>query len=291
MHKVFTDWLDVTYAPDDVPEPELRVLLLGCGFDLVREFGGTASYLAKPRGMVKVTYATRFARISISGGALTALRDAGLLDELLWILATSPHKVTRLDAALDVQTDASVVIERLGKRYPTGAVSLGRKALPVLTMLETRPDGEQSGTYYVGHRTAARMTARVYDKSFEALKNRGEVYPLPVTRYEVTARKDSGATLRDAAEPAAIFWHIASPALIPSKPKGIPMWQPHGDFTGWEHTPRTYTAHEVLERRISHSAELEAFIALADSLGAYGRSSLMHLLEKRILPSDVSEVS
>ena len=57
MHKVFTDWLDVTYAPDDVPEPELRVLLLGCGFDLVREFGGTASYLAKPRGMVKVTYA------------------------------------------------------------------------------------------------------------------------------------------------------------------------------------------------------------------------------------------
>ena len=40
MHKVFTDWLDVTYAPDDVPEPELRVLLLGCGFDLVREFGG-----------------------------------------------------------------------------------------------------------------------------------------------------------------------------------------------------------------------------------------------------------
>ena len=75
----------------------------------------------------------------------------------------------------------------------------------------------------LGHRTAARMTARVYDKSFEALKNRGEVYPLPVTRYEVTARKDSGVTLRDAAEPAAIFWHIASPALIPSKPKGIPM--------------------------------------------------------------------
>lgn len=289
MHKVFTDWLDVTYAPDDVPEPELRVLLLGADFELVREFGGTASYQAKPRGSAKVTYSSRFARISLSGGALAALRDRGLLDELLWILASSPHKVTRLDAALDVSTDAAVVIDRLSKRYPAGAVSLGRKALPVLTMLETRSDGVASGTYYVGHRTSARMTARVYDKSLEALKNRGEAYPDHVTRYEVTARKDSGATLRDAAEPASIFWHIASPALIPTKPKGIPMWQPHGELTGWEHTPRTFTAYEVLERRVYHSAELESFIALADELGAHGRATLLHLLTKRVSPDDALE--
>ena len=289
----FCDWLDVTYAPDDVPEPELRTLLLGCGFGLARDTGGAVVYTSEPRGIVKVTYAKRYARISLSGGALAALRSAGHFHESLSILSTSPHKVTRLDATLDVPIDAADAIQRLRNRHSSGFVALGRKALPVTVFLSTRPDGRESGTYYVGHRTAARMTARVYDKSFEALSKRGEVYPSHVTRYEVTARKDSGATLRDAATPNSIFWHIAAPALIPSKPKGVEMWTPHGDLTGWEHVPRSFTPAEVLERRIEYSAELEALIALADQLGAYGRSHLMYMLQRRVSPEDaqVSKVS
>ena len=100
----------------------------------------------------------------------------------------------------------------------------------------------------LGHRTA-RMT-RVYDKSFEALKNRGEVYPLPVTRYEVTARKDSGVTL------GTLLSLLLSSGISPLQRSYHPNQRASlcdhtvGTF-GWEHTPRTYTAHEVLERRIS----------------------------------------
>lgn len=283
MLKPFADWLDVTYSPLDVPEPDLRTLLMGCGFGLERETGGAVMYASnEPRGTVRVHYASRYARISISGGALATLRTAGHFDEVLSILSSSPHKVTRLDVAMDIKADAALVIERLKARHTSGHVALSRKSMAVTTILKTRPDGVVSGTYYVGHRSAARMTARVYDKSFEAYENRGEVYPDPVTRYEVTARKDSGATLKDAACPDSLFWHIAAPALIPSRPKGVDMWTPHGELVGWEHVPRTYVPAEVLEKRIEFSAELEGLMALADQMGDYGRDTLLYFLERKI---------
>ena len=278
---IICDWLDVTFAPDDCPYPELNLLLLGAGFEVSREQGGAKCYLppSGARGMVTIVHASRFAKVSISGGACASLRDLRLFEQVLWILHSSPHKVTRLDAALDLPLDAAHVIAALCARYPDGRVNLGRKALPVTRLVSTRADGVESGTYYVGHRTAARFTARVYDKSLEALEKRGQVMPT-TTRFEVTARKDSGATLRDAGLPEAIFWHIAAPALL-KRPEGIPVWSPNTD-AAWAAPARVFDPAETLRRRVEGSAELDALLAVADAMGGSGRSYLLHLLSKRV---------
>lgn len=277
---IVCDWLDVTFSPTDCPYPELNLLLLDAGFLVQRDVGGSRCYVPPAaRGMIQITHASRFAKVSLSGGACAALRDLGIFDQALMILSTSPHKVTRLDAALDVPTDASFVIESLSRRYPDGRVALGRKALPVKRILSTRPDGRDSGTYYVGHRTAARFTARVYDKALEALEKRGELLP-PTTRFEVTARKDSGATLRDASLPTAIFWHIAAPALL-QLPEGAPVWEPNLDMA-WSSERPVFDPAATLRRRVEYSAELDALADVADSLGDEGRKYLLRLLELRL---------
>lgn len=280
---IFCDWLDVTFSPTDCPYPELNLLLLGAGFEVSRDAAGVRCYLPPDgaRGMVQVSHKARYAKVSLSGGACAALRALRLFEQVLWVLASSPHKVTRLDAALDLPTDAADVLAALQSRYPGGVVNLGRKGLPVTRMLATRGDGRESGTYYVGHRTAARFTARVYDKALEADSKRGELLP-PTTRFEVTARKDSGATLRDAGVPSAIFWHIAAPALL-NRPEGVPMWVPDLE-AAWSAPPRLYQPAEVLQRRVEASPELDALLELADTLGPQGRRHLLHLLARRIDP-------
>ena len=283
---IVCDWLDVTFSPTDCPYPELNLLLLDAGFLVQRDAGGSRCYVPPAgRGMIQVTHSSRYAKVSLSGGACSSLRELGQFEQVLYVLSTSPHKVTRVDAALDVLTDASYVIESLSSRYPDGRVALGRKALPVKRILSTRPDGRDSGTYYVGHRTAARFTARVYDKALEALEKRGELLP-PTTRFEVTARKDSGATLRDAALPAALFWHIAAPALL-KLPEDVPVWQPNTDMT-WTTKPHVFDPAATLRRRVEYSAELDALADVADSLGDEGRKYLLRLLERRLtLPAGI----
>lgn len=282
--EAFCDWLDVTYSPIDCPYPELRLLLLGAGFQVSRDNGGSAVFVpATGRGVAKVTHASKYAKVSLSGGVVAALRDQGLWGEALSILSTSPHKVTRLDAALDLPVDAADVIAGLRSRYPSGSVNLGRKALPVTVMLAVRADGRESGTYYVGHRTAARQTCRVYDKSLEMLEKYGQVIPT-TTRVEVTARKDSGATLRDAALPSALFWHIASPAIL-QRPEDIPVWVPDTEMAYTAPT-RPFVPAEVLRRRVEGSAELEAFLAVADDMGPAGRDYLLQLLRRRVMGRD-----
>lgn len=277
---IICDWLDATYAPDNCPYPELNLLLLGCGFLVTRDRSGKRLYVTpdKYRGSVMVTHSKRFAKISLSGASCAYLRTTGNWLEVLSILASSPHKVTRLDAALDVPLDGADVIESLTARYPTGLVCLSRKAQAVTRFVSTRADGRESGTWYVGHKDDGRQSLRVYDKSLQMLARHGEVIPI-CTRYEVTAKKDKGATLRDAEAPAALFWSIAAPTVL-NAPEGAPVWLPNDD-THWLSVPSSLTPAEVLKRRVETSAELDAFIMLADTIGPYGRQMLTHLLAQR----------
>lgn len=277
---VVCDWLDVTFAPDDCPYPELNRLLMSLPFAVSSDGKSARSYSPLGgRGKLVVTHASRFAKVSISGGVCAALRDLGVFDEVLHVLSTSPHRVTRVDAALDLLVDAPEVLRGLCSRYPSGLVSLSRKSLPTKRIFSTRADGKESGTFYVGHRTSARFTARVYDKALEALERRGEVIR-PTTRFEVTARKDSGATLRDAALPESLFWHIAAPALL-QLPEGVPVWQPDTDMT-WNSPVNVPDAAEAARRRVAFSAELEAFCDLGDDIGPHGRDFVARLICEKL---------
>ena len=290
---VICDWLDVTYSPIDMPDADLRTMLLASDFSVEYDKGQRLQYRASTGGTVGIQRSARFGRISLSGSACAALRDAGLWADVLFLLGSSPHKVTRIDGALDVRTDPADVIASLCMRYPDGQVRLNQRPLNVTRFLEARPfDGRDSGTYYVGYRSRGRVTARVYDKRLEHFKRTGVDLGYNLTRYEITVRADYGATLRDAYDPTALFWHVASPALVSRRPDDVGEWVSGSDFTGWSHVPRTYVPYEVMQRRVEYMAELEALGLLADDVGDYGRHTLLLLIAKRLgIPEAVQSVS
>lgn len=94
--RIFCDYLDVTFRPDDCPVPALVRLLLGLDFAVTCDTGGFALYIPpKPhRGVIKIDHRVTFARVSASGGACAYLRESSAWDDYLFILADSPHKVT-----------------------------------------------------------------------------------------------------------------------------------------------------------------------------------------------------
>lgn len=265
---VFCDWLDVTFHPERNPVGSLASLLLSSGSEVVADgvyrLGDGTVHMGQRYGVM---------RVSASGGALAHLRLLGGFMDWLSIVSEWPHRITRLDAAMDVDRDGADVLDELRSAYPSGQVNLGRKALPVALLLAVRPDGRETGSFYVGRRSRARATARVYDKRQERLDKRGQDGP-PRTRYEVTVKQDYGATLRDAAEPERLFWHVASPALL-DRPSDVPEWSP--DWSqGWKADPRPdLLPAEILGRRLSHSAELRLLLSIADEMGPNGRQWLV----------------
>lgn len=277
---VITDALDVTFAPDDFPYPQVNALLLSTGFKPVSTpAGGTPLYRTPcGRGTVKIDQRARFSRVSCSGAACHHLRMSGAWLDYLSILSESPHCVTRLDAALDLALDGADLLDSMRTLHASGSVSLGRKAISTSVILSTRPDGRESGTWYAGYGSSAKATAKVYDKAYQMLQRFGEVIP-PRGRVEVTAWKGYGATLRDAAMPSAIFWHIASPALLKA-PEDVPMWQPDTDG-GWQTQRQELVPAQVLRNRVENSGELTALIELADSFQG-GLEYLRHLLNQRV---------
>lgn len=268
----FCDHLAVTFHPERSPAGSLRSLLSDMG---AVPLDDRTFRLGEGSVKLYVTYGVLYC--SASGAALAQMRELGSYMDWLSVIGEWPHRITRLDAAHDVLVDAADVLDELRSRYPSGLVNLGRKALRVKLELAIRDDGRETGTYYVGHRSKARATARVYDKRQERLDRAGIAGPHR-TRYEVTVKQDYGATLRDAAEPDRLFWHVASPALLDTPP-GMPHWT--ADWSqGWRTDRRPeLSAVEVLERRIARSSELDMLAQLADEVGPNGRV----LLARRLL--------
>lgn len=256
---VICDWLDVTYAPDNTPELAVLDVLQLAGAECLNSDDNGAAWRVGD-GIFKLQWKSMFHRFSASGAVLEHLRMQGLYMAYLSALSESPHAITRLDAAHDVLTDAAPVISKLRKRYPHEC-NLSRKALRTKSILEARSDGKESGTWYVGHKSKGRITARVYDKQLQMLNVHGVTIPA-TARYELTFKKDVGATLRDAAEPERIFWNYASPVLL-KRPAGVPDWS-SGWALGWHYDKPEIALAGLLKSRIESSAELQAILALAD---------------------------
>lgn len=276
---VFCDWLDVTCSPDDSFISRLHDFLdsLGCP---VAFTDNDRTVVEVGSGKLILDEKKRFHRASASGMALSHLRIAGAFEQYLSLLSEVPHNVTRLDAALDVGTDAPSILRSLEARYPTDFVSLSRKSLRVTRFYSARTsDGQLTGTWYVGHRSRGRVTARVYDKQAEILHNQG-IESSPRTRYELTFRKDLGCTLRDAFMPASLFYQYASPTLLDA-PEGVPDWEPNASFE-WKSSPSDLLPFELFARRVETSPELARLAELSARFGETGRSTLLRVFTEQL---------
>ena len=277
--RVFCDYLSVTYAPDNVPDLEVGRLFLDSGMSptpAVRpgvvgySFGGSVATVRK---------SGHWAKIEAPGQVLAHLRAQRQFLDYLSLLSESPHRVTRLDAALDVAEDFPQVRRRLHAQYPGMMANLGRKVVKCSELVGPRADGQISGTYYVGRRGSTQTLLRVYDKMKEAADKRGQVLAA-TTRYEVEVGRKMGATLRDAAEPASLFYHVASPGFL-ERPPGVPPWESRA-VGGWDHERTSCTPYERLKRFVGTSADLDTMLRLAEDLGPHGLETLARLIQRRL---------
>jgi len=279
---IFCDWLDVTFPPGTCPYPELNALLIGLGFR-VEDSRDRLKWVYRPliregKGTFMIWQGSRWDKVSISGAACAELRAQGAWLEVLTLLADQPHTVTRIDATMDLPVDGADLFDSLRHSYPE-SVNLRRKALATSVIMRRRPDGRDTGTWYAGYRSGARLTAKVYDKAWQVLCDTGREI-LPCGRVEITAKGEYGATLRDAAAPDALFWEGASPAILQA-PEGAPM-RSNVESIGWKSKARVFEPAAVLRRRVEYMAELDALASVADSMGPAGREYLLQLLRRRL---------
>lgn len=281
---VLCDWLSVTCSPIDSFVEALCDWLTIHGFS-VEFYDDRTSTFVVGSGKIRVEKKHNFHSASASGGALAVLREHGLFRDYVNLLGSVGHKVTRLDVALDVAVDAPVVLSRLCKVYGQGEFKFGRKALRVKTLFENRPgDNAQTGTWYAGHKSNARVTARVYDKQLERARY-GIITP-PQTRYELTFRKDYGCSLWDALMPKSIFYSHSN-GLVDPPTDGYVLWDKDALVswdedsdevvtTAWKSEPvDTDLTIERFAKAVRYSPDLIRLAALAARFGTQGEAIVL----------------
>ncbi len=236
------------------------------------------------RGTVNAKRVGQVWAIGVSGSVCAGLRLAGRFNAYLAAIGTRPHRVTRIDASMDVPTDAAPIVASIAASGRRGELSLTRKRIlpsQVETHIGTRADGVESGTVYCGSKLAdVRMV--VYDKQHERMHKWKLPDCGPLTRYEIRVRSGVGISLRDAAEPASLFWHFAAPSFLPS-PAGQNGWLPAGEGFHLD-KPQPLPAAQRLRRRVRDSVEVAALLRLAVESGPYGFSLLVSEM-RSLLPA------
>ena len=287
----FCDHLTVTFGPDEHPQGPLELFIqsLGCYRQVPRTFTETRRLWRAPDGGTLVIDLTaRFVSISSSGSFLAYLRGLGRYFEYLTILSHDPYSVTRLDATYDEPVDAAPVVLKLARRFRRG-IQITRKTIGTRWVLGTRStDDVVSGTFYAGKRGSGVLSLSVYDKQKERM-DKEKIEIGPCLRYELSFHKAANCSLKDAADPAPLFWHFASPKLLEA-PRDRSLWHPSGpDDLGWTHPMTPILPYQVLKRRIEDSPELAALIALADRVGPQGRRAALRMLGQRFDTESPSE--
>jgi hypothetical protein len=276
----FCDWLAVTCDPENSFVPAMLEFLdfVCCP---VAHSDDEKILIDVGLGKVKITMGekARFHSISATGSALTHLRSSLLFSEYLSVLASVSHKVTRLDAAIDISIDAPQYLRMLERKYPDDRVKFTRKTVKVTRLYSAREsDGKQTGSWYAGNYGKARLTAKVYDKQQEALDKRGESLP-PTTRIELTFAKDFGCTLKDASMPASLF-HTHCKPVLDTETNHV-VWKSHAE--PWQGIPLDVKLDwQIYQRRLQNSPEIAALIVLAAKLGPTGKDMLMRNFEKHL---------
>lgn len=300
VSEVFCDYLNVTFPADVFPDAQEAVLglaTLAGGYQavpgLVRWDGSSGTLKHGHR------FGTGF--VSLSGAALARLRHAHVMVgntvghsffvELLSVLGAYPHRVAQLHATLDVVADGRTVIPALYERAQVGAFSLTRKCIPPRQVKWLRRSAlygpGQTGTVYVGNRTRD-VWFKVYDKRNELLDRAGDddagrtldAFPDPgdLVRYELALGRHVGCTLRDVADPAAVFWHHMREVL--AAPAGAPIaWAPMGEGFSVP-APVERLPYTQLQLLLENSPDIARAVALADRMGPHGRQLLSRLLDK-----------
>lgn len=277
----FCDWLTLS-TPRTVLDdclPDLQRVMDASGFAAASGSDVVAMFRSDAGGVVRVFDYKAVAVVSASGVALSQLRDRALFSDYLQVWSGQPHRVTTMHVTKDVATDAPPIVADLYARANAGKIRLSRKALPsgsVEQRLAQRADGANTGTVYIGG-VRSQVRACIYDKQWERICAQ-LADPGPLTRYEMRLKSRVGLTLRDAWDPAPLFYHVASPDILPLPPD-VPEWS--SQEVGYTMPPRqVFTPAELMAIKLDHSIDVQRLLALAAECGPHGIDLLVSRLRR-----------
>lgn len=280
---VFCDWLDFT-VPKSSHEMESLISFWQslCFYPKECSSGNGVLMMGPREGVVKISSFRSVYRISVSGASIDHIREQNNFDALVLWLSENPHHITRLDAAYDVAIAGHKIIKSLTRKHKD-SIKLSNRPVPVKLMLGYDLDKNKTGTFYCGHRTRARFTARVYDKKWQLEEAKGIIIS-DRTRYEITVRGERGKKspcLRDFYDPTSIFWHVASPSLLVA-PANTPAWDPVNDFCFSPEKLNTVLPYEKLQRFLCDSGFISTVAKLSSRLGPHGQAHALKLIKEAL---------
>jgi hypothetical protein len=218
---------------------------------------------------------------SVSGTALTALREADCFADLLWCFHERSHRISHLEAALDVSgIDPPSFMRGLYDYWVCRALRLSqRKITNIEAWFGTGFHGRQTGSVLFGAKDA-RVRLLVYDKQNQLVTRRNQPDPGPLVRFELKFRGGENAVpfdLGNAANPTAVFWdYMPREILCPPPDATIPTWV-KSDAVGYDLPPRSPKSPDEPLRKWVEQIGVQG-VAIADKLGKHGRPLLAHLL-------------
>lgn len=292
-HSVFTDALKLTFPVDrrDDVEAILRPFLIEAGATVdtpglwrvprLESVDGRVVSTSDKRKVPTVLVKARgqVLCVGFSGGTCQTLRLLGIFNQILAEFFHLPHRVTGIHATADALLDGPSSLDLVWTALKAGIVRLGRKTIAPGQGKNTRQvdaRGNESGGVNLGSYDAD-VAALVYCKRAE-MERHGLPDPGPKLRIELRLSVD-GLTLRDAADPSALFWNYCGSLLTP--PLDAPVWSA-GDC-GFMLEPRQErTIWERLSRRVEDWHDLQELALLSDGMGPYGRTGLAKLICRAI---------
>lgn len=282
--KVFPDWLSISFPSSCSPLVEVLDL-----------FGQTGDYETIPRGKDKtlyrwssgtlmLTHTDSYHNFSISGGLLDSVRNRVLNSELITLLRSRPHNITRLDVALDLPNPGYLTLANIRKNHPTGKCDIVGHSRNITYVVSQDPfnPGRETGTAYFQSKSyRGYVKLRVYDKVNELYATSEDPRSLkPVfldgrfcTRYEFSICK--GASLDDYARPDNVFWHYMPDSVL-KRPQTLSVmpWSPC-DRVGYDDAETLpQTDYERLRSILEHSVTLRLLVQNASKVN--GGLSLLH---------------
>ena len=281
--KPVCDYVNITFPPDIFPQVE----------DLIYEHlsqisampNGNVSSVTKDYqtpfgGNIRLKSARLWGMLSVSGGALTCLRNNGLLASFFAAATSLPHRISTLHVAYDVPLDSAPILKRLAARAKRGSVYFGKQAVKpskvsqILRQSIYEPHVD-TGTVYLGN-AGPTVMLRVYDKRNERL-DRGHGDIGPTTRYEFVFGRHVECSVADILNPLPIFFHHATVAKLSIVLDQIgdsktPLWTATGE--GYPTVPTDQTTPYQKLLKIKDSPEFAYMIKIADSIGPHGRDLL-----------------
>lgn len=279
---VFCDSLRVSVPADDAQtvmadvSPCLDLIGAHAGYKGAYRVGSTGQFSIRSGPGVSVFVA--------SGQLLAALRARELLGQFLMAFSSVPHTVTRLDATVDEPLYAPDVVRSVYRKGHRGDVRLSRKAVPCGkvkkhfgAVLYEEPSQRETGTVYLGG-PKAEVRGVVYDKRQELLEKQGFDIGEDRTRFECRVLSGMSPSLKDAYDPAPLFFHFMAPSLVfPSVT--VPPWVPSGE--GFSIERREVLPYQRMKRLVQDSVDVGRILAAARDCGPEGLKLLFGMLSLR----------